>query len=144
MEYSLKINTPERDKAVERFNKLLDQEANIELRKIQPKRTLSQNAWIHLLITLYAIEAGLTIEESKTYLKNQCHFMNYKKQVGEDSVEVLFLRPTSSLDVQECSEFIEWVYDYAGTNGISLPTKEDYIKNKAWFQKLLRTHKRYL
>jgi len=143
-EYNLKEGNPERLKARERFIKLMEEGAYVELRKIQPKRSLDQNGWLHIMFTLYAIEAALSLDEAKTFLKSQCHFMNYQKLVGEDQVQVIFFRQTSRLKVDECSEFIEWVYEFSGKNGIALPSKEEYVENKEWYQKLMRSHRAHL
>lgn len=144
MQFSLKQNVPDRNKAIERFKKLLEEECTIELKKVLGKRTLSQNDWIHVLITLYAIEYGYTMDESKNLLKSECPFMSYKKVRTDLEGELVFLKQTSKLDKKECSEFIEWIYDYAGKNGCHLPTVEEYVENKSEYQKLIRSCKNYL
>ena len=143
-EYNLKKNHKDRQKAIDRFKKLLDEEAFVDLTKRVPRRSLDQNGWLHLLFTFFAIDYGMTMEESKTFLKRECPFMTYKKIMKENGASVFFLKQTSRLDKKECSEFIEWIYTYSGQKGINLPDKEDYLANKEAYQKLIRSHRQYL
>ncbi len=144
MQFQLKLNTSERQKAIDRFKKLLDEEATVELRKIVGTRTLSQNAWLHVLVTLYAIHFGLMREEAKTLLKRECPFMRYSKVIGEDQDEVVFLKQTSRLDKRELGEFIEWIYDHSAKEMCALPSLEQYKKNKSTYDQIIRSHKQYL
>lgn len=144
MQYELNINKPDRQKAIDRFKKLLDEEATVELKKVVGRRSMDQNGWIHLLFTFYAIEYGYTKQEAKDLLKDECHFMSYKKIRNETGEEFIFRKQTSRLDKRECSEFIEWIYNYAGKNGFSLPSVEEYAANKSTYQELIRSCKSYL
>ena len=56
-------------KAETYFKKLLEAKKKIELKEIKAKRSIKHNAYLHVCITLFAIEFGYTIEESKTLLK---------------------------------------------------------------------------
>ena len=70
------LNNPiDQNKAVTYLTKLLEGEKLIELKEIMKVRTLRQNAYLHVIITLYAIEFGSTLEEAKTDLKRECDFM---------------------------------------------------------------------
>ena len=128
----------EKEKAEEYFNKLRDQEAKIDLKKINPKRSLSQNNYLHLIITLLAIETGYNLDEAKILLKRECNFMTYEKNGNK------FLKRSRDLDTKELTNWIEWIRNYAGTNGIYLPTPDDYQRNWAEIEKEIERHKRYL
>ena len=102
------------------FNYLLENEKQVELKECRKKRTIKQNAYLHVCITLFAIETGYTISEAKTILKRECSFMRYKKK------EKTFLKQTSKLNTKELTDFIEFIRDFSAKNGLYIPTSEEY------------------
>ena len=56
-------------------NKRFEQGKKVEIKEIKPKRTLSQNAYLHVCITIFAINYGESLENSKKFLKRECGFM---------------------------------------------------------------------
>ncbi len=126
------------NKANSYFKSLLDSKSKIELKKIIPKRSLQLNKFLHVCITLFAIELGYTLEEAKTLLKRSCDFMIYEKN-GQK-----FLRKTSKMDNKECSEFGEWIRNYASQQGIYIPDASEYLENKFNIDKEIDKHKQYL
>lgn len=119
--------------------KYREHEGNIKIQKIYKPRTIRQNAYMHVLITLFGIETGYTLSEAKTVLKRKCQFMRYEKN-GE-----VFLRSTTDLDdTKKMSEFIDWIRNFAGQNGIYLPTSEDYYRNWAEIEQTIEQNKAYL
>jgi len=119
-------------------NLLISKEYKVSLQKIIPKRTIQQNKYLHVCITLFAIEFGYTLEESKTLLKRLCDFMKYEKNGNK------FLKKTSLLDSSELTKFIEWIRNYAGVNGLYIPTSEEYISNRFEIDKEIEKSKQYL
>lgn len=117
---------------------LLNKEHQVQLQKIISKRTIQQNKYLHVCITLFAIEFGYTLEESKTLLKRLCDFMKYEKNGNK------FLKKTSLLDSSELTKFIEWIRNYAGVNGLYIPTSEEYISNRFEIDKEIEKSKQYL
>jgi len=98
----------------------------IELKEKRKKRTLPQNAYMHVLFGLYAVETGYTAAEAKTVLKRECaQLMIYEKN-GEK-----FLKGTSELSKDECQVFIDWLLKFAAEQGIHLPSSEqEYLDNQ--------------
>lgn len=143
-EYNLGKNHKDRQRAIDRFKELLDQEKIVEIIVRKQRRSLDQNGWMHLLFTFYAIEFSLTMYEAKEHLKKTCPFMKYEKVITETGEQIVFFKQTSRLSMEDCSAFIEWIYDYAGTHGCHLPSKEEYVANKHMYQKLIRSHRQYL
>lgn len=119
-------------------NLLISKEYKVSLQKIIPKRTIQQNKYLHVCITLFAIEFGYTLEESKTLLKRLCDFMKYEKNGNK------FLKKTSLLDSSELTKFIEWIRNYAGMNGLYIPTSEEYISNRFEIDREIEKSKQYL
>jgi hypothetical protein len=135
----MKLKLPsEKEKFKFYFDKLQDYEGVIELRKVMKPRTIQQNKFLHVLITLFAIECGYTLDEAKTLLKRQCDFMIYEKK-GKT-----FLKRTRDLSVSELAEFITWIRNYAGMNEIYLPSSDDYLRNWQEIEKTIEQNRTYL
>ena len=120
------------------FDKLQKYEGIIELKKIQRPRTTQQNKFLHVLITLFGMECGYSIDESKTILKRSCNFMKYEKKA------VVFLKRTRDLDVKELAEFITWIREYAGKQGIYLPSSDEYGRDWVQYERTIEQNKPYL
>ena len=125
-------------KAETYFYKLAELECKIELRKIIPKRSISLNSYLHVCISLFAVEFGYTLDESKTLLKRLCSFMIYEKN------GLKFLKKTSKLDDLECSKFVEFIRNYASQQGLYIPDADEYLTNKFNIDKEINKNKEYL
>ena len=110
----------------------------VEFKEVRQKRSVNQNAYLHVCITLYAIEFGYTIEEAKTHLKRNCEFMKYEKK-GE-----IFVKRTRYMDSKELTNFIDWLRTYASQNGCYIPTSEEYLTNRVSIDNQIETNKQYL
>ena len=131
-------NNLELKKAKMYFNKLISSGSKFELKKIIPKRSISLNSYLHVCISIYAIEYGYTVKEAKTYLKRVCPFMVYEKNGNK------FLKETSKMDNQECSDFVEWIRNYSAQNGLYIPDAEEYKLSKYEIDKQIDQHKQYI
>ena len=127
-----------KNKAAYKFHQLAEKGKVIELTEKRKKRTTSQNSYLHVCITLFAIEVGYTIEESKTVLKRECSFMRYSKDGN------VFLKRTRDLNTKELTDFIEFIIDFAGVQGITIPSSEDYILNQVQIDREIQTQKSFL
>ena len=125
-------------KAKNYFYKLNEGKCKIELRKIIPKRTLNLNKYLHVCISIFAIEFGYTLEESKILLKRKCDFMVYDKNANK------FLKQTSKLNNKECSEFVEWIRNYSADKGCYIPDADEYKENQFSIDKEINKNKQYL
>ena len=131
-------NPTEVKKAEIYFSKLIEGKNKIELKKLIQKRSLNLNSYLHVVITLFAIEYGYTLDEAKTLLKRLCGFMIYETKGTK------FLKQTSKLDNLECSKFVEWIRNYASQQGLYIPDAEEYKTNKFTIDKEINNHKQYL
>ncbi len=125
-------------RAKKRFNELLEAKCIITLQKKRKKRTIKQNKYLHVLFSLFGIEFGLTLSESKQIVKSNCPFMMYEKK-GQH-----FIRSTAELDTKEMSKFIDWFMDFAGQQGCYLPTADEYNGKWAYFEKIIENHSNFL
>jgi len=137
MLYDLQNNL-DKNKAAYKFHKLVEDGKVIELTEKRKKRSISQNSYLHVAITLFAIEVGYTIEEAKTVLKRECSFMRYDK---EDHV---FLKRTRDLNTKELTDFIEFIITYAAKMFITIPSSEEYILNQIDIDRHISHNKEYI
>ena len=117
---------------------LILNDKKVELKEKRNTRSLSQNAYLHVCISLFAIEYGYNLEEAKTLLKRNCSFMIYEKNGDK------FLKKTSSMDSKELTDFIEWLRNFAGQHGLYIPTSQEYIENKFEIDKSINSNEHYL
>ena len=135
----LNLNKPyDQHKAIDYLTKLIEGGKLIELKEIRKSRTIRQNSYLHVLISLYSVYVGNTLEESKTDLKRLCEFMRYEKNNN------VYLKSTAKLNTKELTEFIEWVRNYSSVNGLNLPTSEEYITNRFEIDQEIENNKKYL
>ena len=110
----------------------------IELRRILPKRTLSQNAYLHSLISILAIEIGHSLYEMKQIIKLTCPFMHYEKD------GITFLKQTSKLDTKDMTALIDWMRNYYAMQGIYLPSPDDFHRDYDEIQNLINQNREFL
>lgn len=120
------------------FEKLINNGWSFDLTKVMPARTIPLNSYLHVCLSLYSIEFGYTLEESKTYFKRRCAFMVYEKN-GEK-----FLKKTSKLDNNECLDFISFIRNSSAKEGLYIPDPDEYKKNKYEIDKEINKFKKYL
>ena len=120
------------------YEKLKSVGSKIELKKIGMKRSLSINSYLHVCITLFAIEFGYTLSEAKTLLKRECDFMTYEKN------GIKFLVETSKQNNDECSLFVNWIRNYSSEQGLYIPDAEEYKENRFNIDREIDKHKTYL
>ena len=68
MKYDLS-KSYDRKKALEYLKKLIEDGSKVSFTKIHPKRSVSQNSYLHVLFTLWGLEHGYFIEEAKQTVK---------------------------------------------------------------------------
>jgi len=104
-------------------NKLMEELAKVELKKVRKSGSLSQMRYFHVVVGLWALEHGNTLEEAKTDLKRD-YKLFYKKNGNT------YLISTTSLDSKELTDFIEWIRDKAAMDGWYIPNPEEYLINR--------------
>ena len=137
MKYDLSINRDLKN-AEFYFSKLVNSKSKVEIKKLINNRTISLNSYLHICISLFAIEYGYTLEEAKTLLKRNCSFMVYEKN------GIKFLKKTSKMNNLECSKFVEWIRNYSAGLGLYIPDADEYKNNKFNIDKEIDKHKQYL
>ena len=128
----------EQNKALVKLEYLINKGAAIDITEKRLKRTIPQNAYIHVCINIFAIDKGYTSREAKTVLKRECQFMYYEKD------NTMFLKSIADLDTKELSDFIEFVITFSGIEGIYIMSSEEYLINQVEVERYISSHKQYL
>lgn len=112
------------DAALEYFTKLAGQEALIEIKKINPNRSLSQNAYYHTILGIAGVEIGYTIDQMKTIHKREiCPNMFVEEVKGRK-----FLKSTTRLDTKEMTKAIDQFRLWCLDEGIETPSPDEQEK----------------
>ncbi|MDM1547407.1 recombination protein NinB [Empedobacter falsenii] len=120
-------NTVERQKAITRIKKLLDNKSVIEITEKKPTRTIKQNRYLHLILGFFGSETGYTLEEVKQeiFKKIVNPALFYEGEIGE-IVTLQRWRSTADLDTLEMTQAIEKFRDYSSAEaGIYLPSPDE-------------------
>lgn len=80
----------------------IEQGAKVDMKRIQGKRSLSQNSYFHVLVDILANNLGYTPEEMKIVIKRKSGLV-YEKN-GEE-----FEKSTADLEKDEMSDLISWM-----------------------------------
>jgi hypothetical protein len=124
-------NPLHRNQLIEKVKYYIQKGKEVELKVKHPKRSISQNAYLHLILTWFALEYGDTVD----YVKQDL----FKKQVNRQIFETEFVnkktgecrqdwRSTASLSTAEMTLAIERFRNYASIEaGIYLPEPEDIV-----------------
>jgi len=127
----------EKAKYKERVNHLYTKGANVELKQVKLRRSITQNSYLHVCITLFSIEYGSSIYEMKQELKNWYGFYT-------DKGGVIIYGETSKMNSEELTTFIEWIRNKAVKDlGLYIPTSEEYIENQSEINRIIYNNKKY-
>ena len=121
-------NPYEHDKFKEYVSKLYRQKAVIEVKKKLPNRTLSQNSYLHLILSFFACELGYSLEEAKLdYFKRTCNRDLFeRKKINKHGKEIAYMRSSSELTTGEMTTAIERFRNYSSAQaGIYLPAPNE-------------------
>ena len=118
-------------KAVEYFHKLLQNPCTIELTKKQPIRSDQQNKYLHVLLGIFSMETGYTIDYVKwNFFKLEVNAEIFVVETEGKLGTVQDVRSSAAVDSAEMTKAIERFRAWAGVKGIDLPAPED----KQWIE----------
>lgn len=122
--YNLR-NPYEQQKFKEKVNELYSNGECVELKKINPTRSLSQNSYLHVLLGFFASEFGYTIDEVKIDIfKRKCNKAIFERERMNKRGEMKkYLRSSANLDTKEMTTAIERFRNYSSSVcGLYLPS----------------------
>ena len=116
-------------RAIERLKFFIENKRVFELTEKRKKRTISQNAYLHLLFGWFALETGYTTEEVKQEIFKKIVNPNtfYEGEFG-NIITIERWRSTANLSTQEMTLCIDRFRDYASKEAaIYLPQPSDIV-----------------
>jgi len=119
--------------------KLISDKSTVELRRVKPKRTNSQNAYLHVLFTLWGLEHGYTVEEAKTNVKRHFHNIFVYEKKGHK-----YLGRTRDMDTKQMTDFIDQFRNWSASEGYYLPSPDEYKGKYAYYQNIIEINKEFL
>lgn len=115
------------EQARTRLEQLIKNKKVFELTEKKPKRSLSQNRYLHTILGFFACETGNTLEWVKQqYFKklvNPAIFIREKEDKYLGTTKVL--RSSADLDTAEMTTAIERFRNWASAEGIYLPSPDE-------------------
>ncbi len=116
----------DRERFKRRCNDLYIKQAVVVLTE-KKQRTLSQNNYLHLLLTWFALETGCTVEDVKReYFKRHCNPDIFETQPGKFAGAVPGLKSSADVTSAEMTTAIERFRNWsANTAGIYLPAPDE-------------------
>ncbi len=136
----MKFNTAipyEAKRASEYLRRLHEKKNIVEVKRVSPVRSLSQNSYLHVTFSIFGLESGYEASEAKTIYKRDVNpaLFVYKKN------GILFLRSTATLTTKEMSDSIEKWRKYAAEQGIDIPAPGDDEALRYWENEIEREGK---
>lgn len=119
----------DKQKALTRFFYLIEKGKTFELTEKKPIRSISQNNYLHLILSMFALEYGETLEYVKLEFfkkivnKHIFEFEFINRKTGEVRTEY---KSTSILTTEELTTAIDRFRDYSAKEvGLYLPEPRD-------------------
>lgn len=136
MRYNLATNS-EAGKALNHLLTLTRKGSVIDIKLVQPRRSLPQNSFLHLLLTAFGNHFGYTLEEAKQIYKElNPEIYRYTRTVRGKPHS--FWRSSADLTKDEMSGSIEVLRNQSAAAGYPLPTATD----QGWLHELMNEAER--
>ena len=125
-------NQLHRKQAIDKLNYFITKGKRFELKAKQDKRSISQNSYLHLILTWFGLETGYTLEEVKQdifkKIVNSATFYEGEFEGKIKGLKVERWRSTASLDTLEMTLAIDRFRDFSSREcGIYLPEPSDLV-----------------
>lgn len=128
-----------------KIDQLIHQGKLVDLTVKHPKRTISQNSYLHLILSWFGVRTGYTLEEVKQYIfKEIVNPALFDEGETGTIVKINRWRSTADLNTAELTQAIDTFRLYSETvAGIYLPTPDDLV-NLQEIENQIENQKHYL
>lgn len=125
MKYDL-ASPHELESAFDYLTKLSAKEAEVEVKRVQPGRSLNQNNFLHLILTAFGMHFGYTLEEAKQVYKQLNKDIYEYKRKGR-----VFYRSSADLNKEEMAQTIDRFMQASAEQGCELPMaiNQDWLRS---------------
>ena len=120
-------NPYQREEFKGRVNELYRQRKLVQLTCKTPPRTLSQNSYLHLIISWWGLHYGCSAEYAKRhFFKIACNSDIFVvEKAARDGERYKDLRSSASLDTGEMTLAIQRFRNYCASHGCYIPSPEE-------------------
>jgi len=123
-------NPLQKNQAIEKLKYFISKGKTFELKAKHPKRSISQNSYLHLILTWFAIETGYTMEEVKQEIfkkhVNSTLFYDGEFEGKIQGFKIERWRSTANLDTAETTLAIDRFRNFSSQElGIYLPEPKE-------------------
>lgn len=139
-------NPYEQQGFLDHVTKLLDAGAMVELKKKSPKRSLAQNAYLHLILGYFGSEYGASLDEVKVdFFKRECNRDIFEREsVNKKGKTVKYLRSSAELTTAEMTLAIERFRNWSASVAqiyLPSPNEEQFL---AYCEQEIERNKMYV
>lgn len=121
-------NTIEAAKAETYFKHLVKGKKIIEIINKRKKRSISQNSYLHLILSAFGLKFGYTLEETKQQIfKEHINSDLFYEGEKEGVVKIKSWRSSADLDTKEMTIAINRFLDFSSKLGYLLPDPSNLI-----------------
>lgn len=122
-------NSLQKNQAIEKMKYFLSKGKRFELKVKNDKRSISQNNYLHLILSFFGIETGYTLQEVKQDIfKKHVNPTLFYEGEFDGIVKIERWRSSASLDKAEMTLAIDRFRNFASKElGIYLPEPEDLV-----------------
>ena len=130
----------------EYLSTLLKKGGMVEIKRRSPKRSLNQNAYLHMILGYFGSEFGLSLDEVKVDIfKRLCNRDVFEREgVNKKGQAVKYLRSSADLTTAEMTLAIERFRNYSSAEAgiyIPAPNEEQFL---AYCEQQIERNKEYL
>ena len=139
-------NPYEQQGFLDHVTKLLEAGAMVELKKKSPKRSLAQNAYLHLILGYFGSEYGASMDEVKVvFFKRECNRDIFEREsVNKKGKTVKYLRSSAELTTAEMTLAIERFRNWSASVAqiyLPSPNEEQFL---AYCEQEIERNKMYV
>lgn len=137
MKYDFK-KSYDQQKALEYLSKLIESESKCEVKKIHPKRTISANNYLHVLLSIWGNHHGYTLDEAKDLIKYKLGYSYIKEtEINGVLIKSAHYAKTSEMDSAELAEFTDKFRTWSqATCNYYLCSPSEYLLEQIYFDNL--------
>ena len=116
----------------------------VEIKEVKPRRSLNQNAYLHVLIGAFGSHFGYSMDEAKALYKRLPGNKDlYIKHFEQGGVQFEYERSSAKLDKDEMTKSIETLREWSAKMGHPLPTA-DNTEELRRLENFIEQNERYL
>lgn len=101
----------------------------VDLTEKKPPRSIQANKYLHVCLAYFGLQVGETMDYVKRhYYKILCNKDTFIREVDDKYLgKIRILRSSAELDSEEFARTITRFRDWAATEGIYIPSSEEYL-----------------